>query len=65
MKIVRIITSSLIITSMCAFFTPVKSQEKQQDKVEAATQVLTDFSKMKESIPSELLKITEGIIIVP
>ncbi len=65
MKIVRIIGGSLMIICMCAFFTPVKSQEKQEDKVEAATQVLTDFSKMKESIPSELLEVTQGIIIVP
>lgn len=65
MKIFRILGSTFIIISMCALFTPAKSQEKQIDKVQAATQVLTDFSKMKESIPSELLKITEGIIIVP
>lgn len=65
MKIFRILGSTLIIISMCAFFTTAKSQEKQIDKVQAATQVLTDFSKMKESIPSELLKITQGIIIVP
>lgn len=65
MKIVRILSSALMIIAMSAFFTPAKSQEKQIDKVQAATQVLKDFSKMKESIPSELLKITQGIIIVP
>ncbi len=65
MKIIRILGSSLMIICMCAFFTPVKSQEKQEDKVDAATQVLADFSKMKESIPSELLEVTQGIIIVP
>jgi lipid-binding SYLF domain-containing protein len=47
------------------FFMPVKSQEKQEDKIDASTHVLQDFGKMKESIPSELLKITQGIIIVP
>ncbi|HEV8082728.1 MAG TPA: lipid-binding SYLF domain-containing protein [Chitinophagaceae bacterium] len=65
MKIVRILGSTLVIICMCAFFTPVESQAKQEDKVGAATQVLVDFSKMKESIPSDLLKITRGIIIVP
>lgn len=65
MKIFRILGSTLMIMSMCAFFTPAKSQEKQIDKVQAATQVLKDFSKMKESIPSQLLDITQGIIIVP
>ncbi|MEO8764817.1 MAG: lipid-binding SYLF domain-containing protein [Ginsengibacter sp.] len=51
------------ITTMCFF--PAKSQEKQEDKVTASTAVLKDFGKMKESIPAELLKVTEGIIIVP
>ncbi len=49
---------------MVSFIT-AKSQEKQEDKIEAATKVLQDFGKMKEDIPSELLKVTEGIIIVP
>ncbi len=65
MKIIKILGGTLMIISVCAFFTPAKSQEKQIDKVQAATQVLADFSKMKESIPSELLEITQGIIIVP
>lgn len=65
MKMFKILGISLMVISMCAFFTPAKSQQKQEDKVEAATQVLEDFSKMKESIPSELLQITQGIIIVP
>jgi lipid-binding SYLF domain-containing protein len=65
MKISRILKSTLIIICICAFLTPAKSQEKQEDKIEAATQVLVDFSKMKESIPGELLKVTQGIIIVP
>jgi lipid-binding SYLF domain-containing protein len=43
----------------------VSAQDKEQKKIEAATTVLTDFSKMKEKIPSELLAITQGIIVVP
>jgi len=46
-------------------FSQLKSQEKQQDKISASTQVLKDFGKMKENIPSKLLQVTEGIIIVP
>ena len=49
----------------CLFFTQAKSQEKQEDKINAATQVLKDFGNMKENIPEELLKVTQGIIIVP
>lgn len=52
-----------IIFSM--LFAQAKSQEKQEDKITASTQVLKDFGNMKESIPADLLKITEGIIIVP
>ena len=49
----------------CLCFVQAKSQEKQEDKIIATTQVLKDFGNMKESIPSELLKVTEGIIVVP
>ncbi|HEV2831777.1 MAG TPA: lipid-binding SYLF domain-containing protein [Hanamia sp.] len=63
MKSIRI-APFLLIIFMCSFIT-AKSQEKQEDKIEAATKVLQDFSKMKEDIPAELLKVTEGIIIVP
>ena len=63
MKSIRI-APFLLIIFMCSFIT-AKSQEKQEDKIEAATKVLQDFSKMKEDIPTELLKVTEGIIIVP
>ncbi len=65
MKSSRIAPALLLIIFMCAFIAPVKSQTKQEDKIDAATKVLQDFSKMKESIPSELLKVTEGIIVVP
>ena len=56
---------SYLLFLWCLFFTSVKSQEKQEDKINAATSVLKDFGKMKESIPGELLKVTEGIIVVP
>ena len=41
------------------------AQDKEQKKIESATTVLSDFAKMKESIPSELLAVTQGIIIIP
>jgi lipid-binding SYLF domain-containing protein len=53
------------IAIMSLLFTQVKSQDKQEDKITASTQVLKDFGQMKESIPAELLEVTEGIIIVP
>ena len=65
MKTLRIAPIFLSVIFMCAFVIPAKSQDKQEDKIDATTKVLQDFSKMKESIPSELLKVTEGIIVVP
>lgn len=55
----------LLVIIFSLLFVQVKSQEKQEDKITASTQVLKDFGKMKESIPEQLLKVTEGIIIVP
>lgn len=55
----------MLLIFTAAVFLPAKAQDKQEEKILQATQVLQDFSKMKESIPAELLQITEGIIIVP
>jgi len=65
MKALQISKFIFLAGITCLSFLPVKSQEKQEDKIAATTAVLKDFGKMKESIPAELLKITEGIIIVP
>ncbi len=65
MKTLKISKFLFLIALSCLFFTQVKSQEKQEGKIDAATQVLKDFGAMKESIPGDLLKITQGIIIVP
>ena len=47
-------------------FSSAKGQSsKEDDKIEASAKVLKDFTEMKESIPAEMLKITEGIIVVP
>jgi lipid-binding SYLF domain-containing protein len=65
MKILKVFKSLFLVIICFLFFTEAKSQEKQEDKINAATQVLKDFGGMKESIPADLLKITQGIIIVP
>lgn len=41
------------------------AQGKESERIEKATQVLSDFAAMKEGIPDELMKISNGIIIVP
>ena len=55
----------LIIASFS--FTSAKCQnaDKEQEKIEASIKVLQDFSQMKESIPKELMEVTQGIIVVP
>ncbi len=58
MKTLRLPQFFLLAVVFCAFALPAKSQDKQEDKINAATQVLEDFSKMKESIPADLLKMT-------
>jgi lipid-binding SYLF domain-containing protein len=45
--------------------TSATTQDKQQEKVEDATVVLHDFGKMKETIPHQLIELTQGIIIIP
>ncbi len=41
------------------------AQSKEEERIEKSTGVLRDFGDMKEGIPDELLKISNGIIIVP
>lgn len=55
----------ILFVFMFSSFQVLYAQEKQQEKIDASAKVLADFSKMKENIPQELLKVTEGIIIVP
>ena len=73
MKILKKTPILLSLFLMCLLFTTASAQDtddqntnnKQEEKIEASTQVLKDFSEMKDNIPGELLKITQGIIVVP
>ena len=65
MKISKITVFFVAITFMCFSFSNAKSQSKEQDKIDASAKVLKDFSQMRESIPQDLLKVTQGIIVVP
>jgi lipid-binding SYLF domain-containing protein len=64
MKLIKFLRLPLLLS---AFFilASAKSTEKGLEKVHQATNVLKDFSKMKESIPRDLLKEYEGIVIIP
>lgn len=57
---------STLLTLVFLFQLPLSyAQGKEASRIEKATEVLKDFGGMEESIPAELLKISEGIIIVP
>jgi lipid-binding SYLF domain-containing protein len=52
--------------SIFLVMTSAKSDEsKETERIHAARNVLIDFSKMKESIPHELIAEYKGIVIVP
>ncbi len=65
MKLLKNIKFSLLLLTFSFAFTAIKSQDKEAEKVDAATKVLTDFTKMKEKIPQKLLQVTQGIIVIP
>lgn len=66
MKSFKITLIYLTLAASCLMFSTAKAQSsKEDDKIEASAKVLKDFSEMKESIPAQMLKITEGIIVVP
>lgn len=65
MKHLKILKFFLLISIGSLLYSEVNAQGKEEDKITASTKVLQDFGKMKESIPQELMEVTQGIIIVP
>jgi lipid-binding SYLF domain-containing protein len=64
MKLLKNVKLLLLLTFSLAF-TAVRSQEKESEKLQAASNVLNNFVGMKEKIPQKLLEITQGIIVIP
>lgn len=59
-------TQKILIVIIFSFiFLQVKSQEKENEKLQASNKVLIDFSKLKENIPKMLFNESQGIVIVP
>jgi lipid-binding SYLF domain-containing protein len=58
-------TGSMLLAAGLFLSVPASAQDKEHKKIQDAATVVADFSEMKESIPSELLAVTQGIIIVP
>ena len=65
MNTLKLLSLSLLSLSVSILPLTLKAQSKEKAKLEAAAEVLHDFGKMRESIPHELLAMSEGIIIVP
>lgn len=61
----RLLTLQIALFLAIGFISPAFAQEKEEEKIQAAVNVLNDFSEMQESIPAQLLAISKGIIIVP
>lgn len=54
-----------LLVAATLFVIPSFAQNKEEDKVKAATTVLNDFNGMQQSIPPQLVAASKGIIIVP
>jgi lipid-binding SYLF domain-containing protein len=67
MNTINLIKLNLAVLCCAAllFPTAAAAQNKEQNRIKASTQVLSGFGKMKESIPTRLLELTQGIVIVP
>lgn len=64
MKTLKFLAAPVLL---CVFLvcTSAIDGSKETERVEKSSAVIHDFSKMKESIPSELLNQAQGIIIIP
>ena len=58
-------THFFAVLTLAFFHVNASAQEKEQKKIQGAITTLSEFGKMKESIPAELISVTRGIIIVP
>lgn len=62
---VKLFPVLFIFSALLCYSNAGKAQGKEEERIEKATQLLRDFGSMKESIPQELLRISNGIVIVP
>ncbi|MCE6987796.1 lipid-binding SYLF domain-containing protein [Dyadobacter sp. CY323] len=65
MKKLRLLNVQLMALVGLAVITPAFAQNKEEEKVKAATAVLNDFNEMQENIPAQLLNLSKGVIIIP
>ncbi|MCW4467614.1 lipid-binding SYLF domain-containing protein [Flavobacterium sp. MFBS3-15] len=54
-----------LVMSAVFLLTAAVGPDKETERINESAEVLVDFSKMKESIPRELLDKCEGVVIIP
>lgn len=54
---------TMLVITLMPFLS--SGQKKEVDKIAQSKEVLKEFEKMKDKIPSSLFKQTEGIIVIP
>ena len=64
MKKLKLISSTLLL-SFIAIMASAQNAGKETERIQSATQVLKTFAGSSETIPQELLKQTEGMVIIP
>ena len=64
MKTLKFLKLPLIL-SLFFVLISAKSPDKETERVHNAANVLKEFSKMKETIPHQLMEQSEGIVIIP
>ncbi|TWJ02231.1 lipid-binding SYLF domain-containing protein [Mucilaginibacter frigoritolerans] len=65
MKKLRFVIVPVLLSILFVMASATIDGSKETEKVNSAIGVLKDFSKMKESIPHDLIAQCEGIVIVP
>jgi lipid-binding SYLF domain-containing protein len=64
MKTIKFLKFPLIL-SLFFVLISAKADDKETERIHSASNVLKEFSTMKESIPKELMSKYEGIVIIP
>jgi lipid-binding SYLF domain-containing protein len=65
MKKVKFVVLPVLLSFLFIVSSAMTDRNKETERINNAVNVLQDFSKMKESIPHDLISEYEGIIIVP
>jgi len=65
MKTIKFLIIPCLLTAMFLLASATRDESKETERIHKASNVLKDFSKMKESIPHDLMQDCQGIIIVP